>query len=150
MTCVVINTGGRGKVSSRALNSTTLILTLLHDASRLWTLHGLVLRSTEGRAENRHPVAGIANEIDGVVLAGNLTPELIWKPQRRLLIKQSSLAASRAKCSYVHATTTLHEVYFISKRPGSSCRFVALSHKRDGREEERRKTFQLLGLCDKS
>lgn len=52
-------------------------LTFLLHAQRLRTLQGLVLRSTEGRAENRHPLAGMANEIDDFVLASHLTPELI-------------------------------------------------------------------------
>lgn len=53
------------------------ILTLFLHAPRLRTLQGLVLRPAEGRAENRHPLAGVTNEIDNVVLAGDLTPELI-------------------------------------------------------------------------
>jgi len=54
-----------------------MALTFFLHTQRLRTLQGLVFRSTEGSTENRHPLAGMANEIDDFVLASHLTPELI-------------------------------------------------------------------------
>lgn len=54
-----------------------IVLTFLLYAPWLWTLHGLVFCSSKRRAEDRDPLAGEANEIDDVVLAGHLAPELI-------------------------------------------------------------------------
>lgn len=54
------------------------ILTFLFHAQWLRALQGLVFRSAEGRAEDRHSLTRVTTEMDDVVLASDLTPELVW------------------------------------------------------------------------